>query len=262
MGGVVEHSDARSYIDSTGSVGLVVGVSSSVVRIAAVGAAVAVLLPATLALAAPAAKKRPPAVSLSFEQSFTPAQADPRLAAAFANRPVLATDFKFTPTASKRRPSQIRVAIRARATTPGQAADRVREVASQTAASGVTLTPETYNLGAAVGWRRFAISGDVATAKSNNPALGKREGAVVGVSYDLKRFTGRVAASTDRETRGVPALGDTQAYSLDVGGAYNISNRVAVTGGVKYKIERDRIATLNDQRRDSQAVYVGTALKF
>ena len=239
-----------------------VGVSSSAVKTAAVGAAVALLLPATFALAAPAAKKRPPAVALSFEQSFTPAQADPRLAAAFANRPVLASDFKFTPTASKRRPSQIRVAIRARATTAGQAADRVRDVAQQTAASGVTLAPTTYNLGVAVGWRRFAISGDVAKAKSNEPALGKREAAVVGVSYDLKRFTGRVSASADRDTRNIPALGESKAYALDVGGAYNISNRVAVTGGVRYKIERDSVATLNDQRRDSQAVYVGTALKF
>lgn len=239
-----------------------VGVSRSAVRIAAVGTSVALLLPATFALAAPAAKKRPPVVSLSFEQSFTPAQADPRLAAAFANRPVLASDFKFTPTASKRRPSQIRVAIRARATTPSQAVDRVRDVAAQTAASGVTLTPATYNLGAAVGWRRFAISGDVAKSKPADPALGQREAAVVGVSYDLKRFTGRVAASADRETRSIPALGDSRAYALDVGGAYNISNRVAVTGGVRYKIERDRIETLSDQRRDSQAVYVGTALKF
>ena len=133
-----------------------VGVSSSAVKTAAVGAAVALLLPATFALAAPATKKRPPAVALSFEQSFTPAQADPRLAAAFANRPVMASDFKFTPTASKRRPSQIRVAIRAGAATAGQAADRVRDVAQQTAASGVTLAPTTYNLGVAVGWRRFA----------------------------------------------------------------------------------------------------------
>ncbi|MFC7536221.1 porin [Sphingomonas sp. GCM10030256] len=239
-----------------------IGVSSGVIRVAAVGAAVAILLPATFALAAPAVKKRPPAVALSFEQGFTPAQADPRLAAAFANRPVLASDFKFTPTASKRRPSQIRVAIRARAETPGQAVERVRDVAAQTAAAGVSLTPATYNLGVAVGWKRFAISGDVATAKSSNPALGQREAAVLGLSYDLKRFTGRVAASADHAERDVPALGESKAYALDVGGAYNISNRVAVTGGVRYKIERDRVATLNDQRRDSQAVYVGTALKF
>jgi hypothetical protein len=49
--------------------------------------------------------------------SFTPASADPRLAAELAKK-VSAGDFKFTPAAPKGRPSQIRVAIRARTTDP------------------------------------------------------------------------------------------------------------------------------------------------
>lgn len=227
-------------------------------------AAAGLLLPTSIVIAAPTPKSsRPPAVALSFEQSFTPAQADPRLAAALASRPSFAGDFRFTPAASKRRPSQVRVAIRAQAANPRQAALRARELAVQPAQTGVDLTPASYNLGVAVGWKRFAVAGDVAKAKSDNLALGGREGAVVGVSYNLKKFTGRVAASADRSTgRNVPAIGDSSAYALDVGGAYNISNRVAVTGGVRYKIERDKLATLNDQRRDSQAVYIGTAFKF
>ena len=227
-------------------------------------ATASLLLPATVVIAAPSGKSgKPPAVSVSFERSFTPAQADPRLAAALANRPALASDFGFTPAASKRRPSQVRVAIRARGATPGRAALRTREVAVQSTAEGVSLTPASYNLGVAVGWRRFAVSGDVAKGRSANPALGGREGAAVGVSYNLKRFTGRVAASADRaDGRAVPALANNSTYALDVGGAYNISNKVAVTGGVRYKIEREKIATFSDQRRDSQAVYVGTAIKF
>ena len=86
-------------------------------------------------------------------------------------------------------------------------------------------------------------------------------GFLVGVSYDLKKFTGRVAASADRTT-GRQAIADNNSYALDVGGAYNISSRLAVTGGVRYKIEREKVATLSDQRRDSQAVYIGTAIKF
>lgn len=225
-------------------------------------AAIGLLVPATIAVAAPQERK-PPAVSISFERGFTPAQADPRLAAAFAKRPELTTDFKFTPAASSRRPSQLRVAVRARAATPGQAAVRAGDAAAQTAATGVSLTPATYNLGVAVGWRRFAVSGDVAKARAANPALGSREGAVVGVSYNLKRFTGRVAASADRSSdRPAPALNDNSSYALDVGGAYNISSRVAVTGGVRYRIDRDGLAPPTDQRRDSQAVYIGTAFKF
>lgn len=236
-------------------------ISSS--KLAVAFAAASLLLPASIVIAAPASKTKPPAVALSFERSFTPAQADPRLAAALASRPTFASDFRFTPAASKRRPSQVRVAIRAQAQNPAQAALRARELAVQSTAAGVDLTPSSYNLGVAVGWKRFALSGDVAKAKSNNLALGGTEGAVVGVSYNLKKFTGRVAASADRTTgRQSAAIADSNSYALDVGGAYNISSRVAVTGGVRYKIEREKVATLSDQRRDSQAVYIGTALKF
>jgi hypothetical protein len=227
-------------------------------------AAASLVLPASVVIAAPQAKsgKRPPAVALSFENGFTPAQADPRLAAALANRPALASDFRFTPAASKRRPSQIRIAIRARAVSPAQATVRSRELgASPVVAS--TLTPATYNLGAAVGWQKFAVSADVARSRSPVPALTDREGASVGVSYSLKRFTGRVAASADRPANErSSAIADPTNYALDVGGAFNITRNVAVTGGVKYKIERDQVATLRDQRRDSQAVYIGTAFKF
>ncbi len=231
-------------------------------KLAVAVAATALLVPATLAFAAPQDRK-PPAVTVSFENSFTPAQADPRLAAAFSRKPALAGDFRFTPAASNRRPSQLRVAVRARTTTPDQAALKARDAAAQSAAAGVTLTPASYNLGVAVGWRRFAVSGDVAKSRPANPAIAPREGAVVGVSYNLNRFTGRVAASADRPTERVaPALRDDSSYAVDVGGAYNISNRVAVTGGVRYRIDRDRLAPPADQRRDSQAVYIGTAFKF
>lgn len=226
-------------------------------------AAVSLLLPASVVIAAPSRGGKPPAVAVSFERSFTPAQADPRLAAALASRPALASEFGFTPAAAKRRPSQVRVAIRARASTPGQAALQARELATHSVAEGVALAPASYNLGVAVGWRRFAVTGDVAKGKTDNPALGSREGAVVGVNYNLKRFTGRVAASADRsDSRSAPALSSNNSYALDVGGAYNISNKVAVTGGVRYKIEREKTATFSDQRRDSQAVYIGTAFKF
>lgn len=232
-------------------------------RLAVAFAAASLVLPASIVIAAPQEKvaKRPPPVSLSFDGGFTPAQADPRLAAALAGRAALASDFRFTPAASKRRPSQIRIAIRARSTSPAQLAGRAR--AAATPATGFALTPAAYNLGAAVGWKRFAVSADVARAASTTPALTDREGAAVGVSYSLKRFTGRVAASTDRPTTvRSTSIADPVNYALDVGGAYDISRNLAVTGGVKYKIERDAVATFRDQRRDSQAVYVGTAFKF
>jgi hypothetical protein len=224
---------------------------------AAVAAAGLVLSPA-LAAGAPTAKKRAPAVALSFDpiSSFTPAKGDPRLAAAFASKPLALTDFQFTPAAAKGRPSQVRVAIRARVGTPARGQDAATPAVS-------ALTPASYNLGMAVGWRRFAVSGDVSKTTAADSALGGREAAVVGVSYSLKRFTGRVAVGADRsDGKALPALRKADNYSVDVGGSYSLSRRVALTGGVRYRIDRDKAAALEDDRRDSQAVYVGTAFKF
>jgi len=231
------------------------GRSISAKLVTALAAAGLVLTPA---FAAGETKKRPPAIAVSFDPvaTFTPANADPRLAAAFAGRSGSLSDFKFTPAAAKGRPSQVRVAIRARADTGTRVAD-----ASALAVNA--LTPASYNLGVAVGWRRFAISGDVAKVKDANSALGGRESAALGVSYSLKRFTARVAAGAERgDGRALTPLRKADNYSLDVGGAYSLTSRIAVTGGVRYRVEHERLAALKDDRRDSQAVYVGTAFKF
>jgi len=228
-----------------------------VALVAAVGL---VLSPAFAANSQTQAKKRPSAISLSFDpiSSFTPANGDPRLAAAFANKPLSLTDFKFTPAAAKGRPSQVRVAIRARVGSPPRPGD-----VSGAAPTLTALTPASYNLGLAVGWRRFAVSGDLAKVKGPDAALGERETAVVGVSYSLNRFTGRVAVGADRtEGRPLAALRKTDNYSLDVGGSYALSRRVALTGGVRYEKPVDRLTPIKDDRRDSQAVYIGTAFKF
>lgn len=230
--------------------------------LAAVAAAGLVLTPAIAASVTPG-KKRPAAVALSFDpvSSFTPANADPKLAAALAGKGLALSDFKFTPAPAKGRPSQVRVAIRARVLAPAQS--QVAEAAMPTAAVNA-LTPTGYNLGLAVGWRRFAVAGDVAKAKSADNAIGGRESAVLGVSYSLNnRLSTRVAVGAERSTGNpVPALRRGDNVSLDAGASYDLSRRIALTGGVRYNIERDRASALQDDRRDSQAVYVGTAFKF
>ena len=223
-------------------------------------AASALVMTPAIGLAA-AAKERPPAISLSFDRisSFTPAQADPRLAAIFGSgRQGSIADFKFTPAAAKGRPSQLRVAIRARGGTPTPA--RPVEVAVASAVNN--LAPAQYDLGMAVGWKRLAIAGDVSKSSSPDPVIGTRETAVVGVSYNLKKFTGRVAVGGERNDSRIAALGRPDSVSVDLGGAYNLSRNIALTGGVRYKIERDQIPALADDHRDSKAVYVGTAFKF
>ena len=228
-------------------------------KLVAAAAAAGLVLTPVFAVAMPA-KKRAAAVSLSFDpvSSFTPANADPKLAAALAGKGLALTDFKFTPAPAKGRPSQVRVAIRARTVAPVQ-------LASVAPANEVSqLTPTGYNLGAAVGWRRFAIAGDVAQTKTADRAMGGRESAIVGVSYSLNdRLSTRVAVGAERASGNpLPALRRGDNVSLDAGASFSLSRRIALTGGVRYNIERERQSALRDQRRDSQAVYVGTAFKF
>ncbi len=228
-------------------------------KAAAVLAAAALVMTPAIGLAA-AGKQRPPAISLSFDKipSFTPAGADPRLAAIFAGRTVSIADYKFTPAAAaKGRPSQVRVALRTRGTpTPA----RPVEVAVASPVSN--LTPAQYDLGMAVGWKRFAVAADVARTSSPDPVIGTRETALVGVSYNLKKFTGRVAVGGERNDSRIVQLARPDSVSVDLGGSYNISRNIAVTGGVRYKVERDQIPALVENHRDSKAVYVGTAFKF
>jgi hypothetical protein len=231
-------------------------------KLLAAVAAGGLLLSPAFAATSSNSKKKPAAVALSFDpiSSFTPANADPKLAAQFAGKSLALTDFKFTPAPAKGRPSQVRVAIRARTAEPVRTS--VAQASAPTAAVSA-LAPTSYNLGMAIGWKRFAVSGDVAQVKDANPAVGGRESAIVGVSYSLPRFTGRVAVGAERsDGQPVPALRKGDNVSLDVGGSYDLSKRIALTGGVRYNIERDRVSTLQDARRDSQAVYVGTAFKF
>ena len=125
------------------------------------------------------------------------------------------------------------------------------------------MAASSYNLGVAVGWRRFAVAGDVSSTKGD-PALGGKESAMVGVSYTLNRkLTAKAAVGAERgDPRKSAAIRGTDNVSVDVGGALSLSKRLALTGGVRYRIDSDRLSTLNDHRRDSQAVYVGTAFKF
>lgn len=226
-----------------------------------------VALGAATTLPALAQEKRSPAVSVRVDRAgtFTPAGADPRLAAALADRDSPARAFRFTPAAAKDRPAQLRVAVRAGSNTQ-TASTGNRRGESVAAAPSVanSLTPTSYNLGVAVGWKRFAVSGDVASTDSADPRIDSRDSAVVGLNYNLKRFTGRVSLSADRQTRTIaPTIAPRESYALDVGGAVKVGRNVAVTGGVRYRIDQDRLNDpTQDTRQDSQAVYVGTAVKF
>lgn len=189
--------------------------------------------------------------------TFTPAAADPRLAAVLARGGLPSGGFRFTPTeASKKGGRAVTVAVRARSNRSAEQAERAGTAAN------VGVAPIAYNLGVGVGWQRFALSGDVSRVDlAGRP--GAREAASVGVTYGGRRMTGQVRGTVDRPLAAAgPAIVDDQIVSLDVGGSYRLTRNLDVTAGVRLKSERERLERLEDTRRDSQAVYVGTAFRF
>ena len=198
---------------------------------------------------------------IRFSGSFTPAAADPRLAAVFARSGLGVGGFRFTPAESRRDKHAVTVAVRARSTEAASAAYDSPRVPSGNAAT-VGIAPIAYNLGVSVGWKRFAVSGNVAKVDlASQP--GSREAADVALTYRAGRLSSRVQAAADRPLAGAPKLvEDLPSYSVDVSSSYSLTRNLDVTAGLRYRSDRERLAQLNEDRRDSQAVYVGTAFRF
>ncbi len=239
------------------AIGMVGGVSLLALAMAAPAESVAQRgAPASRALAAPTRTVG----------TFTPAVRDPRLAAELARRSE-ATAFQFTPaTTQAERSRAVQVAVRVR---PGIVMpERARPVVPGASAAvetpaGTAITPSTYNLGVAVGWRRFAITGET-SGSTGGVAGGSRESTRIGAEYRATpRLTARVQVASEKADGVQRIVADDRAVALDVGGSYSIARNIDVTGGVRYRVSRDRIEPLaRDERRDSQAVYIGTALRF
>jgi hypothetical protein len=229
------------------------------------GAALAVIALAMPAIGAPsdlvrALGKRP--VSLSARGgigSFTPAAADPRVAASLARAGLANSGFRFTPASSAKIGTRaVTVAVRALST-----AGKTDTVRVSAAPQTVSITPVAYNLGMAVGWRRFALAGDLARVDMAG-LPGSREKLDVGVSYNAPKWSTRLQLQQDRPVDTQTAnLTGGRSVSFDLGGSYALTRNLDVTAGLRYKAEqRDRLQLIDDGRRDSQAVYVGTAIKF
>lgn len=232
--------------------------SRAMVAIAA-GAVIAAgvaLAPATGAPQDSRITKRTTALSRGIG-SFTPAAGDPKLAAALAAAGVDGSGFRFTPSEARRNGQRpITVAVRARSNASRGQAERIAA-----AAPTVGLTPIAYNLGVAVGWKRFALSGDLAKVDLAGMP-GSRESVDVGVSYTGNRASARVKAGAARPVGSTPALIAEKESYVDLGGSYSLTRNLDLTAGVRYSSDRDRIQPVEDNRRDAQAVYIGTAFRF
>ncbi len=188
--------------------------------------------------------------------TFTPASADPRLAAALSRAGVPSSQLRFTPVAAIGKNRAVTVAVRAR-----RATGSASPVAS-VAVAPVGVAPVAYDLGVGIGWKRFALTGDVRRVDTAL-APGGRKAADVAISYTAPKWSTRVQVAADRPVGNAPrTIAGGDSVSLDVGGAYRITRNLDVTAGVRYRSERNRLDRIEDNRRDSQAVYVGTAFRF
>ncbi len=125
-----------------------------------------------------------------------------------------------------------------------------------------TASPSAYNVGLAVAWRGFAVTGGYSRFDGGAAALGpnRRDAVDVGLAYRGKNW--KTALQVAAES-GSPLLLTPleRRYSVDLGGAYAVAPRLSLSGGVRYKLAPVAPSILDADRAD-QSVYLGTAFSF
>jgi hypothetical protein len=233
-------------------------------RIAKGGAVLAALaLVLSPAVAAPKSAKKRASADVALNAlggigSFTPAAANPRTAALFARSSSTANEFSFTPSAATGKRRAVNVVVRSRGSTQPPARRTPTNVAM---AETSALEPAAYNLGIGVGWKRFALNGEITRVESNL-IPGRREMMDLGVAYVGKRWSTRLGVNADRSINNDTVIDSDDSYSIDLGGSFAATKNLQVTGGLRYKTQREHLDVFADDRRDSQAVYIGTAFRF
>ena len=180
--------------------------------------------------------------------------------------------FRFTPSGKVDSRRAFSVGVTSRVTAPVVDTSRAAAVPVEVAAA--TPAPAAYNVDLAAGWHNFAVSGGYARNDSTAglpPALSlslaapRREAVDAGLSYRGASWKTSVAVAAEEGPalllNPLASMSPTtidRRYSLEVGGAYLLTPRLSVTGGLKYK---ETVSPVDPLRRD-QAVYLGTAFTF
>jgi hypothetical protein len=232
--------------------------------------ALALALPSTgLALADSA----PSRSAISFAKSgldiFTPASVDPALAARVADK-ARARGIRFTPARATAVSGERTVTVAVRVDDQTARAISVRKVIEQTPGRGIGLAgldASRFQLGAARGYKSFArplpVELPSEIGRLNLPDLAQFEPSRPKADDKPSRLQPRIELE-DREIAGRSpnTLDSLAAQTVDVGGSFRLSPNLRVTAGVRYSQERERLDPLTNSVQDSQAVYVGTQIKF
>jgi hypothetical protein len=193
---------------------------------------------------------------------FTPAGGDSVLAQKFSATQIASNArFPFTPaSAGEGRNRTITVAARAnsRLTAGAVSIRNVMAPSEVGAGKGLRLAAVDYRLTASKGWQDFALpKAHARVAKTPLSDVGKGGFRLDESAQKPSKFSTKIKLDQNKEM--APPAGD---YKLDVGGSFSISRKIDFTAGVRYASENDRVIPLADNRKDSEAVYVGTKIRF
>jgi hypothetical protein len=210
-------------------------------------------------------------------ETYTAAGVDRKLAAKFkrinADRQAAVSKgkgFFFTPAGINRGTSRT-MTIAARTDSPLSAnaistRNLVRAIESGVG-TNVPLSKTDFSLKAARGWQGFKLPvsarpavkapiADIAVAAGNFRLDDKAPVKKSRFKTDMKLDKSREAAPSPR---GNAAAGE---YKVGLESSFSLSRRIDLTAGVRYNSERDRVVPTVDERKDNEAVYVGTKIRF
>ena len=219
------------------------------------------------ALADKAANGRAPSFTAMGLDVFTPASVDPALAARVAEK-ARARGIRFTPARGASASGERTVTVAVRVDDQTARAISVRKAIDVVPGRGAGLAgldASRFQLGAARGYKSFARTVDL-TANVRNlalPDLAQFEPSRPNAVDKPSRLQPRIELE-DREIAGrspntLDAIGQ---QTVGLGGSFRVSSNLNVTAGVRYSQERERLDPLTNSVKDSQAVYVGTQIKF
>lgn len=208
---------------------------------------------------------------------FTPASVDPELAARVAEK-ARERGIRFTPTGTQipRSDRTVTVAVRVDGDTAQAISVRnaVTEAAPGTGTALTRLNTSRFNLGTARGYQSFArpqnnsisassVRLDTDLSRAAMPDLSDFAPATSSIEDKPSRLQPRIELEdTERAGRSPNTLDSLATQTVDVGGSFRLSPNLDVTAGVRLSQERDRLDPLTNSVQDSQAVYVGTQIRF
>lgn len=197
---------------------------------------------------------------------FTPATGDPKLIERLKQVSQKSRDsFRFTPALANRASENRALTVVVRAPSSETAIrDRLKSASSSTViASGpdskpIAIAPVAYNLGSKVGFERFAVTD---RTKVDLAALPKAKPVTKPTAKQSRLGTQMRIDSVEAVGTERPLDGERQV-EVDFGTSYKLTRNLKVTAGVRYKQDDDRLKPMTDERRDNQAVYIGTQVRF